>query len=144
MIGSQRKDEKIKCPKCDIYMRKQEIELPGPNIIIDFCVQCHSYWFDKGELNRYIGTGVVDRDLKRRSGIDSWGKPKCPRCGGRVTMKYLESLEIDHCEDCGGIWLDHGELRSIQEKDLENLKERRVALILERLKELREKRFMNR
>jgi len=139
MLGNSRRDEKIKCPKCDIYMRKQEIEVPGLNITLDFCIQCHSYWFDKGELNRYIGTSVVDRSLKRRSGIDSWGKPNCPRCSGRMTMKFIEELEIDHCEDCGGIWLDHGELKSLQEKDLDAIKEKRVREIVERLRELKER-----
>ncbi|MGA1792830.1 MAG: zf-TFIIB domain-containing protein [Thermoplasmatota archaeon] len=139
MIGNPRRDEKLKCPKCDIYMRKQEIEVPGLNITLDFCIQCHSYWFDKGELNRYIGTNVVDRNLKRRSGIESWGKPNCPRCGGKITMKFIEELEIDHCEDCSGIWLDHGELKSLQEKDLDSFKEKRVQEIVKRLKELRER-----
>jgi len=139
MIAIERKDEKFKCPKCDVYMRKQEIELPGPNITIDFCIQCHSYWFDKGELNRYIGTSVVDRDLKRRPGIESSSKPNCPRCGGKITMKFIEDLEIDHCEDCSGIWLDYGELKALQEKDLDSFKETRVKLIVQRLRELRER-----
>ena len=82
MVGNVKRDEKIKCPKCDIYMRKEEVEVPGYNITIDFCIQCHSYWFDKGELNKYINTPSIDNELKKIEGFRSWGKPVCPRCGG--------------------------------------------------------------
>ena len=126
MLGNARNDEKIKCPKCNIYMRREEVDVMGPNILIDFCVQCHSYWFDKGELNKYINTRAIDRDLRKKDGYLGWGKPACPRCNGKISLKFLENIEVDHCDDCGGIWLDHGELKLIQEKDLPSLKEKPV------------------
>lgn len=40
----------------------------------------------------------------------------CPMC--RVDMLSLEfrRMEIDHCSDCGGIWLDSGEINLIGEQ----------------------------
>ena len=34
----------------------------------------------------------------------------CPVCKNAMITLELEEVEIDHCTDCGGIWLDAGEL----------------------------------
>jgi len=34
----------------------------------------------------------------------------CPVCKNAMITLELEGVEIDHCLDCGGIWLDAGEL----------------------------------
>ncbi len=34
----------------------------------------------------------------------------CPACKNAMITLELEDVEIDHCTDCGGIWLDAGEL----------------------------------
>jgi Zn-finger nucleic acid-binding protein len=34
----------------------------------------------------------------------------CPVCKNAMITCELEDVEIDHCPDCGGIWLDAGEL----------------------------------
>ena len=39
---------------------------------------------------------------------------KCPRCGGDLTEQHSEQVKIDECSDCGGIWLDKGELEQLQ------------------------------
>ena len=35
---------------------------------------------------------------------------KCPLCKDEMIILELEGVEIDYCFDCGGIWLDKGEL----------------------------------
>ena len=35
---------------------------------------------------------------------------KCPKCGCDLEEINLESVMIDRCPACEGIWLDHGEL----------------------------------
>ena len=36
---------------------------------------------------------------------------RCPKCGSSLKEeKYGESVLIDRCASCGGIYLDHGEL----------------------------------
>ena len=34
----------------------------------------------------------------------------CPVCKNAMITLELAEVEIDHCTDCGGIWLDAGEL----------------------------------
>jgi Zn-finger nucleic acid-binding protein len=34
----------------------------------------------------------------------------CPVCNSAMVTLELSDVEIDHCVDCGGIWLDAGEL----------------------------------
>ncbi len=35
---------------------------------------------------------------------------KCPRCRKPLVILELNKVEIDHCLECGGVWLDTGEL----------------------------------
>lgn len=37
----------------------------------------------------------------------------CPKCGGNLLSLVHQSVTIDHCEVCAGIWLDEGELEKI-------------------------------
>jgi Zn-finger nucleic acid-binding protein len=134
-VGRDELRKRIKCPKCEVFMRQEEIEVSGPNIVIDHCQLCGSYWFDKGELNKYLKDRIPDKLLKKASGLGSWGKTECPRCKGVISIKFINDLEVDHCEHCGGLWLDHGELKKLQESDIGKLPESRLKNIFSRLKE---------
>ncbi len=37
----------------------------------------------------------------------------CPVCNNAMITLELEEVEIDYCTDCGGIWLDAGELEML-------------------------------
>jgi len=37
----------------------------------------------------------------------------CPVCKNAMITLELADVEIDHCTDCGGIWLDAGELEQL-------------------------------
>ncbi len=37
----------------------------------------------------------------------------CPRCKQPMILLELDAIEIDHCLDCLGTWLDAGEIESI-------------------------------
>ena len=39
----------------------------------------------------------------------------CPECAAPLVAFELRGVEIDHCVDCGGTWLDAGELEMITE-----------------------------
>ena len=37
---------------------------------------------------------------------------KCPKCAqARLKKVKVDQLELDHCDECGGLWLDGGELQ---------------------------------
>lgn len=44
---------------------------------------------------------------------------KCPKCDGNLVESDFESIKIDVCDKCSGVWLDPGELTQVvdQEKD---------------------------
>ncbi len=52
-------------------------------------------------------------DAERKKTERSAHLNKCPRCGGDLAEKHAEHVKIDECEDCGGIWLDKGELEQL-------------------------------
>ncbi len=40
----------------------------------------------------------------------------CAKCGQKMETTTLESVEIEVCPDCGGVYLDAGELAKILDK----------------------------
>lgn len=42
---------------------------------------------------------------------------KCPKCDGMLHETEYESIKIDVCDKCTGVWLDAGELAQIAAKD---------------------------
>ena len=42
--------------------------------------------------------------------------PHCPKCSGRLEPYTFEAVALDRCHECGGIWLDRGELEAIVRK----------------------------
>lgn len=39
--------------------------------------------------------------------------PVCPRCDTQLFVLDFESIELDFCHGCRGVWLDDGELETI-------------------------------
>ena len=42
---------------------------------------------------------------------------KCPKCDGTLHETDFESVKIDVCDKCHGVWLDAGELAQIANQD---------------------------
>ncbi len=40
----------------------------------------------------------------------------CPKCPGRLEAYTFEGFALDRCHECGGVWLDRGELEAIVRK----------------------------
>lgn len=97
-----------------------EIKAQDQIIEVDICPKCEGIWFDQGELDK------VDKNIKP-SLIEFRKIPDievqlesliCPNCKGHKKMKKIEHdrdshVIIDSCTQCGGIWLDKGELHAI-------------------------------
>lgn len=104
----------MKCPKCS----KELVEFPTSELVtLDFCGGCKGIWFDKLELAEYVETL---EDLPNEKDIALHGsitKFPCPKCGTRlIELPYAGTTTlVDCCPDCGGIWLDFGELKSVEE-----------------------------
>jgi hypothetical protein len=63
-----------------------------------------------------------DRELleKLRSQLQRTAPAKvphtCPKCPGKLEGYTFEGVALDRCDECGGIWLDRGELEAIVRK----------------------------
>ena len=47
---------------------------------------------------------------------------RCPRCGGHLTHRMHHQVGIDVCDECGGTWLDKGELEMLEHVDTSNIR----------------------
>jgi TFIIB-like protein len=41
---------------------------------------------------------------------------QCPKCPGKLESYTFEGVVVDRCHECGGMWLDKGELEAIVRK----------------------------
>lgn len=57
----------------------------------------------------------LDEERKKRERSSHFNK--CPRCGIELGERDQSGVKIDQCGNCGGIWLDKGELEIIEELD---------------------------
>jgi Uncharacterized protein conserved in bacteria len=42
---------------------------------------------------------------------------RCPRCNAALAVTKFEDVSVDRCDNCGGLWLDAGELAQLIQKD---------------------------
>jgi uncharacterized protein with PIN domain len=47
---------------------------------------------------------------------------RCPKCGGQLEEIEFHHMKIDRCKDCGGIWLDKGEMEMLEHIDQSNVR----------------------
>lgn len=107
------------CPAC-FKQLTPEIEF---GIELNECTHCGGIWFDEGELRQLRQFGenaVVELDLAvSPSGekIEIREKNRqCPLCSiylDRYKYDYSSTIELDSCSECGGIWVDDGELSAM-------------------------------
>lgn len=125
----------MKCPVCDIDMVTEEVEVPGPNIMVDHCPKCEGIWLDKGELSSMLRSKAPERAMSKVRGLSRWGRDVCPRCKGPMQIKFVQDIEVDECTECKGLWLDKGELGRLKDSDLERSSEGRAGHFLRSLRD---------
>jgi ribosomal protein L37AE/L43A len=47
---------------------------------------------------------------------------KCPKCGADLREREFHHMRIDECRECGGMWLDKGEMEMIAHVDRNKLR----------------------
>ena len=111
----------MKCPACD----HQLTEIRVGAVAVDICQGgCGGIWFDAFELKKvdeqHEAAGEPLVQIKRGPvrQADSSQKRACPRCDGVKLKRHLfnpkSTVEVDHCPNCAGYWLDAGELEKIR------------------------------
>lgn len=107
------------CPRCWEPLEPEDREVFGPNVTVDICPECDGEFLDEGEIRRLTGDRDLHKLLTDYLGIDADSDLVCPDCGGLMDAEYLqlqdETVEVDVCLDCKGVWLDDGELAKLQD-----------------------------
>jgi hypothetical protein len=44
-------------------------------------------------------------------------RPACPKCEGKLVEEDFEGHKIERCVNCGGFWLDRGELEQLTRQE---------------------------
>ncbi len=112
----------MNCPVC----QKEMVVEDFGGVKIDVCKNgCKGLWFDWMELrkldeqNEGLGAALQEALNYERVNDENRGQIKCPRCNIPMHIHKYESakeVNIDECYQCGGFFLDSGELKIIREK----------------------------
>lgn len=86
------------------------------------CPSCQGIFLTRGELDRMAAPHSGDLefstvDLDSFSHEDAHATIDCPACGDvgmhKVEFNIYTGIILDYCGECGGFWLDSGELERI-------------------------------
>ncbi len=115
--------------KCPIEEAELGLKVYEAEINVDSCPRCGGVWLEQGQLesiqethdHEYIDELFNMEDLGYRAyelALQKQGRAlKCPRCRRELeTREYARCSQvmIDVCPECHGIWLDRGELESLE------------------------------
>ncbi len=111
----------MKCPACFNELTQFQVG----SLVVDVCQDgCGGIWFDAFELQRVdeeresVGEPLLHIRSNERLTVDQARKRECPRCAGVKLHRHFFSakrrVEVDQCPNCGGYWLDGGELALVR------------------------------
>jgi Zn-finger nucleic acid-binding protein len=117
---------KMQCPACFNPLSEMQVG----SLTVDVCEGgCGGIWFDAFELQRAddpketAGEAMLHISRDPTIQVDLTRKRACPRCEGIKLKKHFFSakrrVEVDECPNCGGYWLDAGELAQIRRERAE-------------------------
>jgi Transcription factor zinc-finger len=73
--------------------------------------------------NEYFHRKEQELIAKMKAKIEDEGAKNldigCPKCDGTLIETDFETIKIDVCNKCSGVWLDAGELTMIADQDEE-------------------------
>ncbi len=114
--------ETMKCPACE----KQLKAISAGDVTVDSCTSgCGGVWFDRRELDKFDEAHEFDGHEILSAAknceavkVDRTKLKNCPVCSAEVLVRQFidpqHGIEIDQCWECGGVWLDMGEINSLR------------------------------
>lgn len=107
-----------KCPRCKERLSPHTLE----ELQVKVCTLCGGLWIGLYEFREAVrrtppkGMGNMEEEA---SGKAVWEESKlvCPACGlfmSKGRYAYSSGVIIDRCQNCGGVWLDRGELAKLR------------------------------
>ena len=111
----------MNCPACASPLTEMNVG----GLAVDLCRGgCGGIWFDNFELSRVdeahekLGEALAALEFNSTT-IVLRDKRPCPKCTGITMLQHKFSREkpvtVDECPNCGGVWLDGGELAEIRQ-----------------------------
>ena len=106
------------CVRCGGEMDKR----PERGVLLDHCPACNAIWLDGGELaaleagHRSSESAIAaqrEAELERDAERSVTAIGLCPRCQRQLHPAAIRGVEVDRCENCAGVFFDHGELPAI-------------------------------
>ena len=110
-------DDLLSCPACDRHMVK--VYVKDANCNVDICLNgCGGIWFDNQELKRMDEQHENIDEILELIGNKEFNevadvKRMCPVCGTPMVKNFVSAkheIQIDECYNCGGKFMDRGEL----------------------------------
>ena len=84
---------------------------------VDVCPNCHGTFLDGIELRRVVGDDELALALSGLRGAPP--EPiACVACGSAMFLDAVDGIELDHCVECLGVWLDAGEIEKLAARKL--------------------------
>jgi hypothetical protein len=125
----------MNCPACN----KELFEVEAGEIKVDVCKQgCGGIWFDNFELEKVdekheaAGEELLETSGRAKGPVVNENKRNCPRCENITMIEHFSGAKqkvlIDECPQCGGVWLDCGELGEIRETYPTEAERKRAAV----------------
>jgi uncharacterized protein len=111
----------VDCPVCANVLTTKT----AGGITVDACEGgCGGIWFDRYELMKVdeadesAGESLLDLKRDPHVVVDPSKRLNCPKDPAVVMMRHFSSVKrgvvMDECPECGGHWLDPGELKTIR------------------------------
>lgn len=104
----------IICKRCDTDMQTVFYE----GVAIQLCMDCKGIFLTRKKLE--IIENSCEIEISEDTPIPRNGpevRRHCPNCNilmKKVKHGSIRATVVDYCDDCNGIWLDKGEIASIQ------------------------------
>jgi len=118
----ENKKNAIKCPACQKEMT--EIFVSSANMALDVCLDgCGGIYFDNREYKKvdeeHENIDEILEAIKNKIFIkvDDTKERFCPICGAKMVKSHASvkhEVLVDDCYNCGGKFLDNGELQKIR------------------------------
>lgn len=113
----------MNCPACEHTLTEKSVG----GLTVDVCEGgCAGLWLDNHELEKvdeqHESAGEALLGIAGDPSVrpDPDGPYACPQCGDDYGMhrnffSVKREIEVDECPNCGGVWLDVGELGALRE-----------------------------
>ncbi len=112
----------MNCLNCGSGLTTYIVKIKDNQVTYHICEKCGSLWLPEGELNKmaYQVDGDIEFCSEDKVKNDQAPEINCPKCKyaklDRVHFIENDEITLGKCHNCGGFWLNAGQLDLINKK----------------------------